>query len=55
MSGSGHHSFHWLIAFLVSCEVLFTIAAYFSSTGFAADFVRTDLIPHDFKMLGYAL
>jgi hypothetical protein len=28
VSGSGHHSFHWLIVFLVSCEVLFTIAAY---------------------------
>jgi hypothetical protein len=28
VSLSGHHSFHWLIAFLVSCEVLFTIAAY---------------------------
>ena len=28
VSRSGHHSFHWLIAFLVSCEVLFTIAAY---------------------------
>jgi hypothetical protein len=28
VSGSGRHSFHWLIVFLVSCEVLFTIAAY---------------------------